>query len=77
VKGRAPLLHFKDYSIVNREPAFSEVGEGNLDWPEILKAADEAGSRWYIFEQDHPLPYREMMESIKITYQNMKGLGIQ
>jgi sugar phosphate isomerase/epimerase len=51
--GRIPTLHLKDYAINPRnEVVFAEVGEGNLDWPGIVRAADEAGCRWFIVEQD-------------------------
>lgn len=51
--GRLPLLHLKDYAI-NREHqiAFAEVGNGNLDFPAIIAAAEAAGCRWFIVEQD-------------------------
>ena len=34
------------------EQLFAEVGEGNLEWPEILQACEEAGIEWYLIEQD-------------------------
>jgi sugar phosphate isomerase/epimerase len=51
--GRLPLLHLKDY-VVNQEnqPAWCEVGTGNLDFPRIIKAAERAGCEWFIVEQD-------------------------
>lgn len=51
--GRLPLLHIKDYiTRPNNVPDFAAIGEGNLDWPRIFKAAGEAGCEWYIVEQD-------------------------
>lgn len=51
--GRLPLLHLKDYTVTaNGERAFAEVGYGNLNIPEILIAAESAGCRWFIVEQD-------------------------
>jgi len=53
LKGRIPLLHLKDYKVTPKErPTFAEIGYGNLDWPEIVAAADEGGCEWYIVEQD-------------------------
>lgn len=61
LKGRVSLVHLKDIARgaaveynegkVPRE-AFKEVGNGELDWPDILRACDEAGVRHYIVEQD-------------------------
>ncbi len=50
---RLPLLHLKDYRIKDGNvPAFAEIGSGNLDWKAIIAAADVAGCRWYLVEQD-------------------------
>jgi sugar phosphate isomerase/epimerase len=80
--GRTSVLHFKDFSIkINDKnesiPEFSEIGEGNLNWPEILKACKETGVRWYVFEQDTPRGDRDIFESIKITFNNMKKMGVK
>jgi len=49
--GRVPLVHVKD-----REPGdevgFAPAGEGTLDWQQLLPAAERAGARWFIVEQD-------------------------
>ena len=51
--GRLPLLHMKDYKITPEgQPAFAEVGRGNLDWKKIVAAAEDGGCQWYIVEQD-------------------------
>ena len=76
-KGRAPVVHFKDFSMVGSDPVFSEVGEGNLEWEEILQACREADVRWYVFEQDTPFGDRDMFESVEITFRNMKAMGIR
>ena len=53
LKGRLPLLHIKDYGVgVDNMPVFSEIGSGNLQWPEILLSAEESGCQWFIVEQD-------------------------
>lgn len=56
-KGRAPVLHLKDFNFNEGIPDdFSTfacpVGEGALDLPEILKAATFAGTEWLVVEQD-------------------------
>jgi sugar phosphate isomerase/epimerase len=51
---RLPLLHLKDYQFVHGDQAqyFGSIGDGNLDWPAILRAAEASGCQWYIVEQD-------------------------
>jgi len=53
LKRRLPLLHLKDYTIRNNAPAFAPIGQGNLNMPAIIKAADAAGCEWFIVEQDN------------------------
>ena len=51
--GRMPVIHLKDYVInAKNEPQFCEIGAGNLDMPGIVAAAEAAGCRWFIVEQD-------------------------
>ena len=52
LKGRVRCVHLKDLLPVGREVRFAPVGEGNLDWAEILKACDTAGTEWGVVEQD-------------------------
>jgi sugar phosphate isomerase/epimerase len=60
-KGRVASLHVKDVEKgtprQNSErniprTAFKEVGAGILDWPRLLKAAEDAGTEFYLIEQD-------------------------
>ncbi|MCK5843868.1 MAG: sugar phosphate isomerase/epimerase [Victivallales bacterium] len=77
VAGRMPVAHFKDFAIVDNEPKFCEIGEGNLDWPEIIKACEETGVRWYSIEQDAPFGDKDIFESIKISFDNLKSMGVK
>jgi len=52
LKGRLPLIHLKDYTVLGGRPSFAPVGSGNLDMPAIVNAADAAGCEWFIVEQD-------------------------
>lgn len=74
VKGRSPVVHFKDMAVVGGKPVMAEVGEGNLNWPDIIAACKEAGVEWYIIEQDHCL--RDPFESLGISLKNLQGMGL-
>jgi sugar phosphate isomerase/epimerase len=53
LKGRLPLLHMKDYTVLpDGKPTFASIGHGNLNWPAILGAAEVSGCEWFIVEQD-------------------------
>jgi sugar phosphate isomerase/epimerase len=76
VAGRIPCLHLKDMGIdSNRSQFMMEVGEGNLNWPAILKAAKAAGVKWYIVEQD--ICYRDPFDSLEISLKNLREMGIK
>jgi sugar phosphate isomerase/epimerase len=71
--GRVPLLHLKDRT-AGPNPTFAEVGEGTLNWTEIFSAADEAGTEWYIVEQD--TCQRPPLESAHISLNNLRKMGV-
>ena len=74
--GREPLLHLKDMAITSaREQRFAEIGEGNLNWARILKAAQESGVEWYLVEQDRCYD-RTPFESLAISYRNLRAMGL-
>ncbi|MCK5852393.1 sugar phosphate isomerase/epimerase [bacterium] len=77
VAGRMPVVHFKDFVIVNNEPVFCEIGEGNLDWQAIIKACENTGVRWYSIEQDSPFGDRNIFDSIEISFNNLKAMGVE
>ncbi len=71
-KDRAPLVHLKDMAIRDGDPVDAEIGEGNLDWVEILSACRDAGTRWLVVEQDDPR--RDPLEAVAISYRNLVRL---
>ena len=75
--GRIFVIHFKDFVIYEKQPIFCEIGEGNLDWPEILKACEAAGVRWYSIEQDREYPGRSIFESTQISIDNLHRWGVR
>lgn len=74
LKGRVPLVHLKDMGISDGKQVMAEVGEGNLNWQEILKACNEAGVKWYIVEQD--ICQRDPFESLGISLRNLKDMRL-
>ena len=73
LKGRCPLLHVKDME-PGDEQFFAEVGEGILDFQEIVAVAEEIGTEWLVVEQD--ASRRSPFESIAISYRNLAEMGV-
>ncbi len=73
--GRCPVLHYKDFAItLEREAFYTEIGEGNLDWPGINAAAEAAGCVYAAVEQD-TCP-GDPFDSLRISYENLKAMGL-
>ena len=77
VAGRMPVVHFKDFVRYEGEPRFCEIGEGNLDWAAIIEACRATNVRWYSIEQDQPFPGRDIFESVKISFDNLRAMGVK
>jgi sugar phosphate isomerase/epimerase len=73
--GREPLIHLKDMLILpDRQIRMAEVGNGNMNWAAILKAAEESGVEHLLVEQDDCYG-RDPFESLAISYKYLTGLG--
>ena len=70
--GRVPLVHCKDMAVDRGTPFQAEIGEGNLDWADILDACRDAQTKWLIVEQDESR--RSPMDSVAISYENLSRL---
>lgn len=53
---------------------FAEIGEGNLDFEEIIAACEETGVKYLPIEQDDTYG-RDPFESLQISMDNLKKLG--
>ena len=71
--GRCPLIHLKDMEDAP-DRAFTEVGNGILDFEAIFAASEAGGAEWYIVEQD--TCKRPSLESARISFENLKKMGI-
>lgn len=70
-KGRLFAIHAKDNAGIGDTKAgsmgFISVGSGIVPWTKVLPAADAAGAKWYIIEQDDPKDPAEAAASIKAS----------
>ncbi len=75
VSQRMPVVHLKDMVILDNVQTMAEVGEGNLNWSRILPACKQAGVEWYAVEQD--VCQRDPFESLKMSYLNLRAMGLE
>jgi len=71
VKGRMNIVHFKDMAIKSNQQVYAEIGEGNLNWANIIEACRETGVIWYAVEQDDCL--RDPFESLAMSFKYLQG----
>ena len=72
---RQPILHLKDMVFCESRQRFAPVGEGNLNWPAILKAARKARVEYYMVEQDETYGM-DPFEAMAISYRNCRKMGL-
>jgi sugar phosphate isomerase/epimerase len=72
-RGQVPSVHIKDMVVIDGEPAMAEIGEGNLEWADVLAACQEAETRLLIVEQD--VCRGDPFESLAISRRNLATLG--
>ena len=51
----------------------TEIGEGNLNWQDIIKACTEIGVEWALWNRMY---VRGSFESLAISLNNLKKLGL-
>lgn len=76
LSGRIPVIHLKDYRLdEDLKPIFAEIGQGNIDFPAVIKAAEKAGCQYYVVEQDVcPVdPFESLAISFKYIKENLVG----
>ena len=57
-----------------REQRYAEIGEGNMNFEAILKAAAESGVEYLLVEQDDSYD-RDPFESLAISFNNLRDMG--
>ena len=57
-----------------KKQQFKPLGRGELNWPDIFAAGDEAGIEWYVYEQDsgEGSPFDYTQASYEFLVKHMK-----
>ncbi|NLB69632.1 MAG: sugar phosphate isomerase/epimerase [Lentisphaerae bacterium] len=76
LKGRLDQVHLKDLGIVADKPVFRAIGEGSIDWQDVIKACKAAGTRDFIIEQDACPLTDDPFLSYSISRKNLIEMGL-
>ena len=75
---RAMAVHFKDF-VVDREnwkvPQMCEVGQGNLNWDEIISVCEDVGCKWAFVEQDTNHIDNDPFKALALSYEYLTKKG--
>ncbi len=80
LSGRVPVIHLKDYAYGKVDGKFDKkmavVGEGNLNFDSIFKAAEKAGTQYMMVEQDNCYG-EDPFDCLKRSYNYLKSCGFK
>ncbi|GHV36093.1 sugar phosphate isomerase [Spirochaetia bacterium] len=72
LNGRIKVIHFKDYRIKDRTRQYAEIGEGNLEWDEIIPLCKAQNIPYAVIEQDADFLV-DPFESLALSRQFLLG----
>lgn len=77
LKGRVDCIHFKDmvYSPIEKGVRMAPIGMGNMNYPEILRACDDADVQYAFIEQDNCYG-EDPFACLKQSYTYLKAQGM-
>lgn len=65
-------VHFKDLKVIENTVYYAEIGNGNLEWDEIISACEEAGVEDALVEQDNYWYDDDPFKSLEISRDFLK-----
>ena len=78
LKGRLPCIHLKDFAFAATggfSACMAPVGEGNINFEAVIRAAADAGTEYLLVEQDN-CHGEDPFDCLKRSYQNLRALGL-
>ena len=73
LSGRVPCIHLKDCGF---EQKMEVVGEGNINFDRVFSAAQKAGTKYMLVEQDN-CNGEDPFDCLKRSYNNLKAFGFR
>lgn len=73
LSGRVPCIHLKDHSFDRK---MAVVGEGNINFDSVFAAAEKAGTKYMLVEQDD-CNGENPFDCLTRSYNNLKAMGFK
>ena len=74
LRGRVECIHLKDLAVVAGEQRMAAVGDGNINFDRIFRAAEDAGVEYMLVEQDN-CNGEDPFECLRRSYNYLKSCG--
>src|SRR5699024_1679282 len=71
---REEMSHQEFMAVFTGLAQFAEVGQGNMNWPALLPAAEKAGAEYFLIEQDDTYG-RDPYDSIRQSREYPRSIG--
>lgn len=75
LKDRIPCIHLKDMSVFKNDHRMAAVGEGNMNFPAILKAVKAAGGTKHMLVEQDDCYGESPFACLKKSFDNVKKMG--
>ncbi len=80
-EGRTECIHLKDMRLLSAEGwnlpehKFAPIGEGNLNWKQIMSVAEKTGVKYALVEQDDAVDYDDPFAQLASSANYLKKMG--
>lgn len=75
-KNDIACVHFKDLKISDNKPVYAEIGQGNIDWDEVISVCRDCNVLYAVVEQDSNFTDDNPFKSLKMSYDFLKQKGL-
>ncbi len=75
LQDRIPCVHLKDMAVHGRETRFAAIGEGNMDFPEILATLKELGKTKYLLVEQDDCYGESPFDCLETSLKNIRKMG--
>ncbi len=74
VEGRMDVVHFKEMTGALKPVMMAPIGEGNMNWPVLMKACEDIGVKLAFVEQDNAVD-TDPLGCMKTSHDNLVKMG--
>lgn len=74
LNGRIDCVHLKDYKIEKATPRFGALGDGNINFVEVIQEMKNSGAKYFFVEQDDAETYQDPFAEVEKSINYLKRI---